>query len=85
LPPKANFATEPTLKLRQPRAILIDEAEHIAEAARGSKLLAQLDHVKSLTIMTHTVHVLVGTYDLLVFRNLSAQLARRSVDVHFAW
>ena len=34
--------------------------------------------------MTKTVHVLVGTYDLLVFRNLSAQLSRRSVDVHFA-
>ncbi len=34
--------------------------------------------------MTKTVHVLVGTYDLLVVRNLSAQLARRSVDVHFS-
>jgi hypothetical protein len=79
-----RLAFEHTLKLRQPRAILIDEAEHIAKAARGSKLLDQLDHVKSLAIMTHTVHVLVGTYDLLVFRNLSAQLARRSVDVHFA-
>jgi len=79
-----RLAFEHTLKLRQPRAILIDEAEHIAKAARGSTLLDQLDHVKSLAIMTHTVHVLVGTYDLLVFRNLSAQLARRSVDVHFA-
>jgi hypothetical protein len=79
-----RLAFEHMLTLRQPRAILIDEAEHIAKAARGSTLLDQLDHVKSLAIMTHTVHVLVGTYDLLVFRNLSAQLARRSVDVHFA-
>src|SRR5262249_12317934 len=79
-----RLAFEPTLKLRQPRAMLIDEAEHMAKAARGSKLLEQLDHIKSLAIMTKTVHVLVGTYDLLVFRNLSAQLARRSVDVHFA-
>jgi hypothetical protein len=78
------LAFEHLLTLRQPRAILIDEAEHMAKAARGSTLLDQLDHVKSLAIMTHTVHVLVGTYDLLVFRNLSAQLARRSVDVHFA-
>lgn len=75
---------EQTLKLRKPRAILIDDAEHIAKAARGSKLLDQLDHVKSLAIMAKTVHVLVGTYDLLVVRNLSAQLSRRSVDVHFS-
>ena len=75
---------ERTLQLRKPRAILIDDAEHIAKAARGSKLLDQLDHVKSLASMTKTVHVLVGTYDLLVVRNLSAQLSRRSVDVHFS-
>jgi len=30
------------------------------------------------------MHVLVGTYDLMVFRNLSAQLSRRSIDVHFS-
>jgi hypothetical protein len=27
--------------------------------------------------------VLLGTYELLVFRNLSAQLSRRSIDIHF--
>jgi energy-coupling factor transporter ATP-binding protein EcfA2 len=79
-----RLAFEQALKLRKPRAILIDDAEHIAKAARGSKLLDQLDHVKSLAIMAKTVHVLVGTYDLLVARNLSAQLSRRSVDVHFS-
>ena len=79
-----RLAFEQTLQLRKPRAILIDDAEHIAKAARGSKLLDQLDHLKSLAIMTQTVHVLVGTYDLLVVRNLSAQLSRRSVDIHFS-
>jgi hypothetical protein len=79
-----RLAFEQTLSLRKPRAILIDDAEHIAKAARGSKLLDQLDHVKSLAIMAKTVHVLVGTYDLLVVRNLSAQLSRRSVDIHFS-
>ena len=34
----------------------------------------QLDHLKSLAIMSQVVHVLVGTYDLMAFRNLSAQL-----------
>ena len=75
---------ERALKHRKPYAILIDEAEHIAKAARGSKLLDQLDHLKSLAIMSQVVHVLVGTYDLMVFRNLSAQLSRRSIDVHFS-
>jgi AAA domain-containing protein len=75
---------EQALKHRKPYAMLIDEAEHIAKAARGSTLLDQLDHLKSLAIMTQVVHVLVGTYDLMVFRNLSAQLSRRSIDVHFS-
>ncbi len=75
---------EQALKQRKPYAMLIDEAEHIAKAARGSKLLDQLDHLKSLAIMSQVVHVLVGTYDLMIFRNLSAQLSRRSIDVHFA-
>ena len=75
---------EQALKQRKPYAMLIDEAEHIAKAARGSTLLDQLDHLKSLAIMTQVVHVLVGTYDLMVFRNLSAQLSRRSIDVHFS-
>ncbi len=29
------------------------------------------------------MHILAGTYDLLLFRNLNAQLSRRSIDVHF--
>ena len=74
---------EQVVKYRQPAAILIDEAQHFAKMVRGSKLLDQLDHLKSLAISTKTVYVLAGTYDLLVFRNLNAQLSRRSIDVHF--
>jgi energy-coupling factor transporter ATP-binding protein EcfA2 len=78
-----RLAFELALKYRQPRAVLIDEAQHLAKLARGSRLLDQLDHLKSLAVMSQTVHVLAGTYDLLVFRNLNAQLGRRSIDVHF--
>src|SRR6516162_4463775 len=49
----------------------------------GRKLQDQLDSIKSLANLTNTVHVLVGTYELLPFRNLSAQLSRRSIDIHF--
>ena len=78
-----RLAFESALKYRSPRAVLLDEAQHLATMARGSRLRAQLDHLKSLAVMSQTVHVLAGTYDLLVLRNLSAQLGRRSIDVHF--
>jgi hypothetical protein len=78
-----RLAFESALRYRQPRAVLLDEAQHLATMARGSRMRAQLDHLKSLAVMSQTVHVLTGTYDLLVFRNLNAQLGRRSIDVHF--
>jgi hypothetical protein len=40
--------------------------------------------IKSTASRSETVHVLIGTYELLAFRNLSAQLSRRSVDLHFS-
>ena len=49
----------------------------------GRRLSDQLDVIKSIANCTGTVHVLLGTYGLLAFRNLSAQLSRRSVDIHF--
>lgn len=75
---------EQVLKYRRPEAILIDEAQHFAKTAGGTHLEDQLDHVKSLAIATKTIHILAGTYDLLLFRNLNAQLSRRSIDVHFS-
>lgn len=42
-----------------------------------------MDCIKSLAGATGTLHVLAGTYELLAFRNLSAQLVRRSQDIHF--
>jgi hypothetical protein len=51
--------------------------------ASGAKLLDQLDWIKSMTNMTNVVHVLVGTYELLDFRNLNGQAARRGHDLHF--
>jgi energy-coupling factor transporter ATP-binding protein EcfA2 len=78
-----RYAVEQTLRLRQPAAVMIDEAQHLAKVASGRRLLDQLDVVKSIANRTNTVHVLFGTYDLLAFRNLSGQLSRRSLDVHF--
>lgn len=78
-----RHAFEQALRYRKPAAMMIDEAQHIAKVASGRRLLDQLDVIKSIANRTNTTHVLFGTYDLLAFRNLSGQLSRRSVDVHF--
>ncbi len=78
-----QLSWEHALKHRRPVAVLIDEAQHLGKIARGMSLLDQLDYLKSLAILTNTVYVLAGTYELLSFRNLSAQLSRRSMDIHF--
>ncbi|PYT20587.1 MAG: hypothetical protein DMG58_33765 [Acidobacteria bacterium] len=78
-----HYTVEQALRYRRPRAVLVDEAQHLAKMASGRRLLDQLDVIKSIANRTGTVHVLFETYDLLAFRNLSGQLSRRSVDVHF--
>jgi AAA domain len=68
---------------RKPLAIIVDEAHHLAEAARGSHLQSQLNHLKNFENLTGVSHVLVGTYAMRPFRKVNAQLACRSIDVHF--
>lgn len=74
---------ENCLHQRCPRSFIIDEAQHLKKMTSGRRLLDQMDTLKSLANMTQTVHVLIGTYDLLSLMNLSAQLSRRSVEIHF--
>jgi hypothetical protein len=76
-------ATEQALLYRRPPVVFVDEAQHLARIASGRRLSDQLDVIKSIANRTQTVHVLLGTYELLAFRNLSAQLSRRSMDLHF--
>jgi hypothetical protein len=76
-------AMETALKERKPLAIIVDEAHHLAEAARGSRLQSQLNHLKHFENASGVSHILVGTYEMRPFRKANAQLACRSVDVHF--
>ena len=59
-----HYAVEQALRYRRPRAVLVDEAQHLAKMASGRRLLDQLDVIKSIANRTGTVHVLFGTYDL---------------------
>ncbi len=77
-------ALEQALKYRQPKALFNDEAQHFNKISGARCLLDQMDTLKSLTSLTNTLHILLGTYDLLDLTDLSAQLSRRSLDFHFS-
>lgn len=78
-----RFACEQTLRRRNPLIVLLDEAQHLGIISSGRKLLDQLNTIKSIADKSLTTHGLCGTYELIPFRNLSGQLSRRSIDVHF--
>jgi len=78
-----RLAIERALRHRRTSHMLIDEAQHLSRTASGRRIQDQLDTLKSLSNMTGTLIVLFGSYELHLFRNLSGQLSRRSVDVHF--
>jgi energy-coupling factor transporter ATP-binding protein EcfA2 len=82
--PELRHALEDAIRRYGVRAVILDEAQHLTQVGTGAKLLDQLDWIKSMTNVTEVLHILLGTYDLLAFRNLSGQASRRSLDIHFA-
>jgi hypothetical protein len=78
-----RWALEQALRHRRPVAFIVDEAQHFKRIASGRRLLDQMDTLKSLANLTGITHVLIGTYELLGFAQLSAQLDRRSCEIHF--
>ena len=81
--PALRWVLEQCLRQRRVGVCLIDEAQHLKRPASGRRLLDQMDTLKSLAATTGTMHVLIGTYELLGLTNLSAQLSRRTVEIHF--
>jgi hypothetical protein len=81
---KLRRAFESCLRHRRPVAFIIDEAQHLQKIAGGRRLRDQMDAIKSLAERSDTVHVLIGTYDLLNLTNLSDQLSRRSYHIPFS-
>lgn len=80
--PALRRAWENLLKFRKPRVVLLDEAQ-VLTIAPASRLLDQLNVIKSISSQTRIPHVLFGTYKLLPVRNLDGQVSRRGVDLHF--
>lgn len=82
--PELRRALEKTLQLRKLSAFFVDEAQHLTKVVSGRKHKDQLDCIKSMADLSRTLHVLVGTYELLSFLELSGQLSRRGRVVHFS-
>lgn len=78
------WAVVSMVRHRQPAAILLDEAQHLALRRSAAALEAQLDCLKSLAEATGIVYVLAGSYELLSFRDNNAQLSSRSRYLHFS-
>lgn len=78
---RQSFVT--TVKRRRLAAIFIDEAQHLDRVSSERQRQNQLDCIKDLADDTGTIFVLIGTYELLPLRDLSAQLIGRSLDIHF--
>ncbi|MBD2230975.1 AAA family ATPase [Phormidium tenue] len=81
---RLRHAQENALWHRQPYAVILDEAQHIQKMSSGRRLQDNMDCLKSIANITKIPHVLIGTYELLMMRNLSAQLSRRNQEVHFS-
>ena len=71
------------LRGMRPRAVVLDEAQHLTRVSGARRQADQLDMIKDCVDRTGVPHVLVGTYELQGMVALSDQLARRSRVLHF--
>lgn len=69
---------------RHPLAFILDDAQYTKKVASGRRLEDVMDFFKSLVDFTNTTIVLIGTYELLDFTELSGQLGRRSIKIHLS-
>lgn len=74
---------EKALQHRRPKLFYVDEAQNLGKVSTGKHLKDQADCIKSISNLGGVPILLVGTYELLYLRNLSAQLCRRSTDIHY--
>lgn len=77
-----RHAFEQCLRYRRPKAVFLDEAQHLMKVTSARKLRDQADELKSLASLSETLVVLMGTHELLALTNLSAQLSRRTRLIH---
>lgn len=74
---------EEALKARNVKVLMIDEGGHLSNVSEV-RMKRQTDTLKSLSNCSGCQIMLFGSYDILAISRLSAQLARRIKEIHFA-
>ncbi len=67
---------------RRLKVFLLDKAQHLTHVS-ASLLRYQLETIKSVANLSKALHLMFGTYELLLLRNASGQLGRRALTIHF--
>jgi hypothetical protein len=70
------------IRLRKGRRLLLDEGGHLGVMADQKRADVNFDAFKQFAVQAGITLVIAGTYDLLKLPQASAQLGRRSVNVH---
>ncbi|WP_013334992.1 ATP-binding protein [Gloeothece verrucosa] len=78
-----KISMKQALKYRHPYTLAIDEFQHIGIRANEDLLKAHMDCLKSVVNGTKIPLTGFGTYELLEFLELSPQLSRRTLKIHF--
>ena len=74
---------ENALQARGVKFLIIDEGGHFTNVTEA-KMTRQTDALKSLANCAGCQIILLGSYDILGVSRLSAQLARRTKEIHFS-
>lgn len=80
---RLRLLLEKDLRYRRPKFFYIDEAQNLGKVSNAKHFKDQADCIKSISNLGGVPILLAGTYELLYLRNRSAQLARRSTDIHY--
>lgn len=78
-----RMSLEVALKQRRPAAVFIDDAHYLGRVYGKRQLRDQIDCLKSMAETTETVHVLIGSYELLNLYDVCVQSTARSCFIHF--
>jgi len=71
------------LQIRRPVVLALDEAQHLSYLS-GRGIQQALDDLKTIVDISAVPLLFCGSYELARFGGLSAQLARRTEEIHFS-
>ncbi|MGC2236559.1 MAG: ABC transporter ATP-binding protein [Pyrinomonadaceae bacterium] len=80
---KYRTAFTNTIKNRETKIKLVDDAQHFGVVASGRKRSDQSNTIKSVAVASGLLIAMFGTYEMLPLRNQNGQVSRRGSDIHF--